>query len=37
MLPKSPYSGRALGQAGLSTAKGEAIYFIPLKCYKLKL
>ena len=30
---KSPSPGLAFGQAGLSTARGEAICFIRLKCY----
>ena len=31
--PKSPSSGLAFGQAGLSTARGEAGCFIRQKCY----
>ena len=31
--PKSPSPGLAFGQAGLSTARGEAGCFIRLKCY----
>ena len=32
--PKSPSPALALGQAGLSTARGEAGCFIRLKCYE---
>ena len=33
MTDKTPSPGGAFGTAGLSTAGGEAIYFIRLKCY----